>query len=201
MKLIGAILIFLTAGILNGQEPYRITTLDINSKQNGLMLTIRSDRPIPESNVSAWYAQTGWFYMTILNALSDTLAVTKTRHRFPVLDIQSTNQENSTQIAIKSSHPIEQFEFYYSENPPEILASLRFPVEAVLAGRKEGAGEYPKPVSRNWFLLRSGLYFAGVSLTVAGIIGQDHQDESGWELPAGIGVIAGTWLYDRYRSP
>lgn len=201
MKQINSLILFLLAGILSGQELNLITALDINAKQNGLMLTIRSDKPVPESNLSAWYAQTGWFYVTILNARSDTIALSKMRSNFPIIDIQSSNQENSTQIALKTAQPIEQFEFYFSEIPPEILASLRFPVEAVLASQKDGAQEYPKPVSRNYLLLRSGLYFGGISLTVAGIIGQDHQDETGWELPVGIGILFGTWLYDRTRSP
>lgn len=182
-------------------EIIEITDIYIETKQNGYMVTLSSSAPVPSENLTSWYAPaTGWFYISILNAAADSAQLSSKDTEFPIMEIQASTEDSSAQIAIKSARYIEQSEFYYSNTPPEILASLRFPVMDLMAEKDEGDLHISdeKPVTRNVMLFRKALYFIGVSLTVAGIIDQDHDEGSGWELPAGAGMIIGTWLWEKY---
>jgi hypothetical protein len=41
-------------------------------------------------------------------------------------------------------------------------------------------------------------YFIGVSFTVSGILQEDSKSSANWELPTGIGIFLGTYVYDKY---
>jgi len=42
-----------------------IKSLSIESKSNGIIVTLNLDYLSPDNNVSAWQATSGWFYLTI----------------------------------------------------------------------------------------------------------------------------------------
>ncbi len=195
------LLTLLCARILSAGTSAAITSISIETKQNGYMVTLSSTAPVAPENLTSWYAPaTGWFYISILHASADSAQLSSKDTKFPIMEIQASTEDSSAQIAIKSARYIEQSEFYYSDEPPEVLASLRFPVMDLISEKDEGdlIVSDKKPVSRNVMLLRKGLYFAGVSMTVAGIIDQDHDEGSGWELPAGAGIILGTWIWEKF---
>ena len=50
----------------------KITDIKINSKKNGIFLTIRSNQPLSKGTATGWYSENGWFYTTIMNAQIDT---------------------------------------------------------------------------------------------------------------------------------
>ena len=50
----------------------KITDIKINSKKNGIFLTIRSSQPLSKGTATGWYSENGWFYTTIMNAQIDT---------------------------------------------------------------------------------------------------------------------------------
>ncbi|MBT3829420.1 MAG: hypothetical protein HOF04_01825 [Candidatus Marinimicrobia bacterium] len=196
------ILILFSIQIVFSEEITEITGISIETKQNGYMVSLSCTRPVLQNNLTSWYAPTtGWFYISILHAKVDSASLSTKKTTFPILEIQASTEDSSAQIAIKSARYIEQSEFYFSENPPEILASLRFPIEELIA-KKEDEAEFlssnMNPVSKNVLLIRKGLYFIGASLFVAGIIDQDHGENLGWELPTGAGMIVGTWLWEKY---
>ncbi len=50
----------------------KITEIKINSKKNGIFLTIRSNQPLSIETATGWYSENGWFYTTIMDAQIDT---------------------------------------------------------------------------------------------------------------------------------
>ena len=147
--------IFLTLFLIHyafSAEVTAITEISIETKQNGYVLTLSCSSPVLEKNLTSWYAPaTGWFYISILHATADSAKLSSKETEFPIMEIQASTEDSSAQIAIKSARYIEQSEFYYSTTPPEILASLRFPVMDLIADNEKSeiltAGT--KPVSRN----------------------------------------------------
>ena len=42
------------------------------------------------------------------------------------------------------------------------------------------------------------IVFIGISFTVSGILQEDSKSSANWELPTGVGIFLGTYVYDKY---
>ncbi|MFQ6613709.1 MAG: hypothetical protein ACE5D1_02595, partial [Fidelibacterota bacterium] len=118
------------------------------------------------------------------------------------------NSRESTQLAFSLHSQVEAFEFQLNE-PRIIDIALRFPRTEVLAAleseamirepESSGPGRVAKPRESPFYLrMRSAAYLIGVSLTVSGILANDNQSQSGWELPAGVSILGLTYIYDHF---
>ena len=74
----------------------------------------------------------------MLGAISDSVSITHSQYKFPITNIQTANSTESTQIALEFKREIESFELYQSDAPPEILLSLRFPVDEIFVQAEKG---------------------------------------------------------------
>ncbi len=217
-KKINIAIICLTLSIvsINAQTKSIITHLNIENKKNGAFVKIFTTSPVDPKHITGWNADDGWFYITILGAIADSGRVVNSEIKYPVSQIQVDNAEESAQIALKVDKTIENFEFYQSKSPPEILVSLRFPINeiaTVLEQERENMGsvEYVTtidgkietdervPIPNQYKRIRAALYLSGASLTIAGAALQSNKSEKfSWEIPAGLAIIAGTFIYDKY---
>ena len=91
-----------------GQE-ITINNLEIDSRQNGTLINISSTKKIDLENVTAWYSSE-WFYLTIYNAKTDSTKVSNQKLDKAITKIEISNNEESTQIALKLRKEIESFE-------------------------------------------------------------------------------------------
>ena len=188
-----AVLLLLT-GMSNGQEKSLLNDLQIDTKQNGLFLTLQSSLPLNIENITGWINE-DWFYMTVHQAVGDTITLRSTPLIYPVLAVENANAEESTQLAIRINGKIENFEFYLSDDRKTIIAALYYPAETVVAlMEQKQAGGYSsyKLDSR----LRTVFYLTGTAFTISGVISGDGSDEMNTELALGIIILAGTYFYD-----
>jgi len=201
---------------LKAQTKSVITHLDVEDKKNGAFVKIHTTSSIDPKHVTGWTAEGGWFYITILNAISDSIRVMNSEIISPVSEIQVNNAEESTQLAFKIDQLIENFEFYQSKSPPELLVSLRFPlneiagvlesekdkmesVESVTAEDVELATNTGELLPDRYKQIKTALYLTGASLTVAGTAIEANKSEGfTWEIPTGLAIIASTFIYDKY---
>lgn len=201
---------------LHAQAKSVITHLDVESKKNGAFLKIHTTTPINPQFVSGWTAEGGWFYITILGAISDSARVMNSNFSSPVTEIQVDNSEMSTQLAVKIDQKIENFEFYESKSPPELLVSLRFPIteiagvlevekdkmetaETVTTTNEELTADSGVLMPNHYKRIKAALYVTGASLTIAGAAIEANKSEGfTWEIPTGLAMIVGTFIYDRY---
>ena len=205
---------------LQGQTKSVVTHLNIDKKKNGAFVKVHTTSPINPKHVTGWTAEGGWFYITILGAISDSSRVMNSEIKSPVKELQVENTAESTQLALKLNQRVDNFEFYQSTNPPELLVSLRFPlneIAGVLEVEKDkmAAAEtittYDADLKTNTGVLlpdnykriRAALYLTGTSLTIAGAAIEANKSEGfAWEIPTGLAIIAGTFIYDKYiRKP
>jgi len=218
IKQINIAIICLTFGIvsINAQTKVIITHLNIENKKNGAFVKLFTTSPVDQKYVTGWNGDDGWFYITVMDAIADSGRVANSEIKYPVSQIQVNNTEESTQIAIKLKKPIENFEFYQSKSPPEILVSLRFPifeVAAVLEQERENMGSADSittdegkidtdtgiAIPDQYKRFRAALYLSGASLTIAGAaLESTGSDKFSWEIPTGLAIIAGTFIYDKY---
>ena len=85
-----------------------IKKLHVESKNNGTVVLLDSNKKLNLENVTAWYSSE-WFYITIYDAQSDSLAISNYKND-SLKNIEISNAEESTQIALQLKENIEFFE-------------------------------------------------------------------------------------------
>ena len=106
-NLLVTILFLFSSSIILSQD-LRIKNLQIESKNNGTVVQLDSNRKVNLENVTAWYSSE-WFYMTIYDANADSLSLTNYKND-SLKNIEVSNSDESTQIAVQLFSEIESFE-------------------------------------------------------------------------------------------
>ncbi len=50
-----------------------LQAIEIDSKSNGIIVTVTMDSSLGKNDVTAWQANSGWFYITLYRAKGDTI--------------------------------------------------------------------------------------------------------------------------------
>lgn len=187
-----------------------IQSVQIQSKVNGLLISIRASNSVPGKNLTGWQADNHWFYLTLFQCQADSAALVQSfKASDEVRKIDVLNSNESTQIAFELSDKVEDFEFQ-TNGSHNVYLALRFPRQEVLAALESETKTGPKAPNESstvsseqadspfYLRLRSAAYLVGISLTVTGILANDNTDRTGWELPAGVAVTGLTYVYDHY---
>ena len=194
-------LILLFFAIQSFAADIKITDIKINSKKNGVFLTISSNQPLSRATVTGWYSENGWFYTTIMNARIDTNMVETIKTPSIVNKINLHNTSESVQISIKVPM-IEMHDFFDSDNPNELMLALRFPISSIENVLSEAKSVHESNLDMqtafNYNQIRNASLLVGASLAIAGIISSDEQETIRWEFITGLGLLIATYLYDRY---
>jgi hypothetical protein len=85
-----------------------IKKLHVESKNNGTVIMLESNKKLNLENITAWYSS-DWFYITIYNAESDSLTMSNYKNN-SLKSVEISNAEESTQIALQVNENIESFE-------------------------------------------------------------------------------------------
>ena len=107
----------------------KITQLEIDSRDNGTIVKLKSTKKVDLKNVTAWNSSE-WFYLTIYDAKSDSTKLSNTPLNKIVKKIEVANSDESTQIALKVNESIESFEIM-SPSKREVSFILRFPQQEI----------------------------------------------------------------------
>ena len=178
----------------------KITSIDIASKMNGVSIKIHSDLILKPSQVTGWFNEsTSWYYMTIHQAEGDTAFLELTKLANPIKEVEVIKAGESLQIGFRMKVPVENYEFYFSDLKPELMAALRFPLSDILASLESDQSDLKNSLiykSRNKPMWVKVFYFAGIGLTSSGLIAGEKQ--KGWETPIGIGMIAVAYIYENF---
>lgn len=189
----------LSVTFLQAQSTW-IQDISVASKKNGVFIKVRSDIPLNSNQVTGWFNESSsWYYMTLHQADGDTAQLESAQLAYPVNRIECVRAGESLQIGFRLAIPVEQFEFYYASDPPELLASLRFPLSDVLASieqEKPTASPFQTHPTIKRPLWIKAVYFIGAGLTGAGFLAGDTQ--KGWEITVGMGMIACAYVYENF---
>ena len=177
-----------------GQSKILLNNLRIEPKQNGLFLTIQSSSPLKIENIIGW-VNDDWFYITVHEAVGDSISIQTAQYSYPVITVENTNAEESTQIALRLHGKIENFEFYLSDNKQTIIAALYYSAESVVALLEEKQLEDYSSYKLN-SRLKSVFYLTGGALTISGVISGDGSKGNNTELALGLTILACTYFYD-----
>ena len=203
-------IIILIIGLALGENdhPATLQNIDISIKENGFIIKFEFSSNILLGYASGWYAHTEWFYVTFLNTSIDSTRgplIKKTQY---INDIQFDQVGESIQISIKISVPPDNHEFYQKKDKKHIFLSLRSPIQFIPKSNPITKQEIQLSVSEEtkpelFFSEQDNKikvigYFIGISFTVSGILQEDSKSSENWELPTGISIFLGTYIYDKY---
>ena len=85
-----------------------IKKLHVESKNNGTVIMLESNKKLNLENITAWYSS-DWFYITVYDAESDSLTMSNYKND-SLKSVEISNAEESTQIALQVNENIESFE-------------------------------------------------------------------------------------------
>jgi len=101
-------ILFLASSSIILSQDLKIKNLQIESKNNGTVIQLDSSKKVNLENVTAWYSSE-WFYMTIYDANADSLSLANYKND-SLKNIEVSNSDESTQIAVQLFSEIESFE-------------------------------------------------------------------------------------------
>ena len=101
-------ILFLASSSIILSQDLRIKNLQIESKNNGTVIQLDSNKKVNLENVTALYSSE-WFYMTIYDANADSLSLANYKND-SLKNIEVSNSDESTQIAVQLFSDIESFE-------------------------------------------------------------------------------------------
>ena len=85
-----------------------IKKLHVESKNNGTVIMLESNKKLNLENITAWYSS-DWFYITIYDAEADSLTMSNYKNN-SLKSVEISNAEESKQIALQVNENIESFE-------------------------------------------------------------------------------------------
>jgi len=118
-------------------KSFTITGLNITQKSNGTIIRVKTRNQLPEGNISSFYHENGWFYLTVVGSLIDTMEIRRSHPRGIIKSIAADQLGESSQIAFQTRTKVESHELYQSKDPSEIVISLRTSISNSLAQIKK----------------------------------------------------------------
>lgn len=175
---------------------YVLKTVDIDSKINGFIINLEVDSLPDQENISAWQANTGWFYITLYECRLVKENNLRQKINDEIIPFQLIENNESLQLGFKMKKPIEQFNFTQDPMNNTITASLHYPTKFFANVDEENIVKrrnHNKGISRG---LKNWLNMTGVSLTISGLLKNDSTSNNSLTI-AGLSIIAGTFVLDR----
>ena len=110
-------------------QEYTINGVDISQKANGTILRIKTKQSFPDGNISSFFHENGWFYITISGGLVDTTEFRRTDIRGVISSVAADQLDQTAQLAFQIRSKVESHELYQSKDQNEIVVSLRTPMD------------------------------------------------------------------------
>ena len=111
------------------ENKFNVNKIEIDQKANGTILYIKTRKKFPEGHISAFKNKNGWFYVTIKGGTLDSKIIEKTYTRGSIKKVTADQLEESAQLAFKLRSEIAGHELYQTNDPSEIVITLRTPIE------------------------------------------------------------------------
>ncbi len=171
-----------------------IESIEIDSKSNGIIVNVKMDSILRKNDLTAWQANSGWFYITLYKAKGDTLNLKSNGLPSEVIDYQLIQGDESFQIGLRLRRNIESHEFSLLDkntlNIPlrystEYFSSLESIAEP--HSQQLSAG-IPDGIKKWLYLTGSGVAISGSAK--GGRLSSDTQTQ------IGIAMILATFIID-----
>ena len=190
---------FITISIIHSlgcSEEILLEALHLESKANGILLQMKMDTILEPQNITAWQANSGWFYITLYKVKGDSTALIPENIPSGVLDFQVVPSDESLQLGLRLNEPIENYLFSPNHKSKTVLATLHYStqylaeLDTIQEMKRQGSSEGMPDGIKKW------LYLTGTGITLAGFI-QNEDPGLNHQSIAGISLLLSTFLYDK----
>ena len=171
-----------------------IETIEIDSKSNGIIVNVKMDSIISTNDLTAWQANSGWFYITLYKAKGDTLSLKSDRFPREVIDYQLIQGDESFQIGLRLRKGIESHEFSFIDKNT-LNIPLRYSTEYF-----SSLDSITKPHSQQLNAgipdgIKKWLYLTGSGVAISGSA-KGGRLSSDTQTQIGIAMILTTYIID-----
>ncbi len=171
-----------------------IESIEIDSKSNGFIVNVKMDSILGKNDLTAWQANSGWFYITLYKAKGDTLNLKSNGFPSEVIDYQLIQGNESFQIGLRLRRNIESHEFLILDKNT-LNIPLRYSTEYFSSldsvtrhhSQQLNAG-IPNGIKKWLYLTGSGVAISGSAK--GGRLSSDTQTQ------IGIAMILSTFIID-----
>ena len=170
-----------------------LESLEIESKTNGILLTLKMDSIPDQKDISAWQANSGWFYITLYKVKGDTSRLMPDNLQKGILDLQLIQGDESFQIGLRLKRAIENYEFSMNTKHNRIIGSLHYSTEYLSQLDSMKKKEESQKISGLPDGIRKWLYLTGTGVTLAGTL----QNNGEKQIKTGVIMLLSTFLIDQ----
>ena len=170
-----------------------LESLEIESKTNGILLTLKMDSIPDQKDISAWQANSGWFYITLYKVKGDTSRLMPDNLQKGILDLQFIQGDESFQIGLRLKRTIENYEFSMNTKHNRIIGSLHYSTEYLSQLDSMKKKERSQKISGLPDGIRKWLYLTGTGVTLAGTL----QNNGEKQVKTGVIILLSTFLIDQ----
>ena len=170
-----------------------LASLEIESKTNGILLTLKMDSIPDQKDISAWQANSGWFYITLYKVKGDTSRLMPDNLQKGILDLQLIQGDESFQIGLRLKRAIENYEFSMNTKHNRIIGSLHYSTEYLSQLDSMKKKEGSQKISGLPDGIRKWLYLTGTGVTLAGTL----QNNGEKQVKTGVIMLLSTFLFDQ----
>ena len=171
-----------------------IESIEIDSKSNGIIVSVTMDSILRKNDLTAWQANSGWFYITLYKAKGDTLNLKSNGLPSEVIDYQLIQGDESFQIGLRLRRNIESHEFSFIDKNT-LNIPLRYSTEYFSSldsvtkphSQQQNAG-IPNGIKKWLYLTGSGVAISGSAR--GGPLSSDTKTQ------IGIAMILATFIID-----
>ena len=171
-----------------------IESIEIDSKSNGIIVNVTMDSIPRKNDLTAWQANSGWFYITLYKAKGDTLNLKSNGLPSEVIDYQLIQGDESFQIGLRLRRNIESHEFSFIDKNT-LNIPLRYSTEyfssldsVTKPHSQQQNGGIPNGIKKWLYLTGSGVAISGSAR--GGPLSSDTQTQ------IGIAMILATFIID-----
>ena len=170
-----------------------LESLEIESKTNGILLTLKMDSIPDQKDISAWQANSGWFYITLYKVKGDTSRLMPDNLQRGILDLQFIQGDESFQIGLRLKRSVENYEFSMNTKHNRIIGSLHYSTEYLSQLDSMKKKEESQKISGLPDGIRKWLYLTGTGVTLAGTL----QNNGEKQVKTGVIMLLSTFLIDQ----
>ena len=171
-----------------------IESIEIDSKSNGIIVNVKMDSILRKNDLTAWQANSGWFYITLYKAKGDTLSLKSDIFPGEVIDYQVIQGDESFQIGLRLRKSIESHEFSFIDKNT-LNIPLRYSTEYF-----SSLDSVTKPHSQQLNAgipdgIKKWLYLTGSGVAISGSA-KGGRLRSDTQTQIGIAMILTTYIID-----
>ena len=171
-----------------------IESIEIDSKSNGIIVNVTMDSILRKNDLTAWQANSGWFYITLYKAKGDTLNLKSNGLPSEVIDYQLIQGDESFQIGLRLRKGIESHEFSFIDKNT-LNIPLRYSTEYF-----SSLDSITKPHSQQLNAgipdgIKKWLYLTGSGVAISGSA-KGGRLSSDTQTQIGIAMILSTFIID-----